>query len=93
MLAGCGIGGHWMTGNPFPDPVKPYRNYWTKRGMTEEGRRADWGACGGSENGNFSWDSRTILSGETNETSRLRQSSELKACLIQRGYRYEIARE
>jgi len=72
---------------------KPYRDYWSKPAMTDEGRKADWVACGGSENGNFSWDSRRMLPGETNETSRLRQSSELKACLTPRGYHHEIARD
>lgn len=78
---------------PVDRNIQPYRDYWIKPAMTDEERRADWVACGGSENGNFSWDSRRMLSDETNETSRLRQSSELKACLTQRGYHYEIAKD
>jgi len=93
LLSSCCIGGYWMNGDPFPGPVQPYRDYWSKPAMRDEGRKADWVACGGSENGNFSWDSRRMLPGETNETSRLRQSSELKACLTPRGYHHEIARD
>jgi hypothetical protein len=78
---------------PVDRHIKPYRDYWNKAAMTDEGRKADWVACGGSENGNFSWDSRRMLPGETNDTSRLRQSSGLKACLTQRGYHYEIDRD
>lgn len=90
FLAGCGIGlGLFPKSSYETLHPKPYRDYWIKSGTTEEARRADWMACGGSENGNFSWDSRTMLPGETNETSRHRQSSELKACLTQRGYRYD----
>ena len=71
---------------------KPYRDYWIKNDMTEEGRRADWTACGGDVVGGFSMHVKRMFPDETNETSRLRQSSELKACLTQRGYRYEITR-
>ncbi|MBX9800873.1 MAG: hypothetical protein K2Y13_15555 [Burkholderiaceae bacterium] len=90
LLAGCGIGlglaprSSYDTYNP-----KPYRDYWIKSSMTEEGRKVDWIACGGNAKGGFSWDMRKMLPNETNDTSRLRQTSELKACLSQRGYRYE----
>jgi len=69
---------------------KPYRDYWINNGVTEEGRRNDWVACGGDDDGGFSMHVKRMLSGETNEISRLHQSSDLKACLTQRGYRYEI---
>ena len=90
FLAGCGIGLELAPRSPdYVYHPKPYRDYWIRSGISEEGRRADWVACGGSQNGNFSWDSRTMLPGETNETSRLRQSSEFKSCLTKRGYHYE----
>lgn len=69
---------------------KPYRDYWIKSDMNEDQKKRDWLACEGSENGNFSWDSRKMLPNETNVTSRLRQSSELKDCMTQRGYHYEV---
>lgn len=47
MLTSCGIGGHWMNGNPFREPVKPYIDYWEKEGMTKESRLNDWVVCGG----------------------------------------------
>jgi hypothetical protein len=71
---------------------KPYRDYWTKFGMTEESRTKDWVECGGDADGGFSMHVKKMLPGETNETSRLRQTSEFKACLTQRGYHYEITR-
>jgi len=92
LFTGCFMGElSGRSGESFTPP-KPYMSYWHKDGAAEEGRRNDWVTCGGSANGNFSWDSRKKLPDETNETSRLRQSSELKACLTQRGYRYEITR-
>ncbi|ABR91906.1 Uncharacterized conserved protein [Janthinobacterium sp. Marseille] len=90
LLAGCGIGlglaprSSYDTYHP-----KPYRDYWIKSSMTEEGRKVDWIACGGDADGGTSMHVQKMLSNETKETSRLRQTSELKACLSQRGYRYE----
>ena len=48
---------------------KPYRDYWLKPGMTNEGRKADWVTCGGDVDGGFSVHVRRMLAGETNETS------------------------
>jgi len=49
-LAGCGIGGHWMTGDPSAGKnVKPYGAHWVKEGLTRESRRADFMACGGAQ--------------------------------------------
>jgi len=45
-----------MTGDPSAGKdIKPYIAYWQKDGVTEEERLADWVACGGNENGTFSW--------------------------------------
>ena len=46
-LGGCGIGGHWMTGDPSAGRnVKPYGAHWVKEGMTRESRRDDSWDCG-----------------------------------------------
>lgn len=85
---GCGIGGHWMNGNPFREPVKPYIDYWEKEGMTEESRLNDWAACEGSENGTFSWKVKQQFPDETDEAARMRQEHAFQRCLIRSGYRY-----
>lgn len=85
---GCGLG----LAPRSPDYVyhpKPYRDYWVKQSMTVEDRKADWIACGGNPDGGFSWRVKKMLLGETDETSRLRQTSEMKACMSQRGYHYQ----
>ena len=92
ILAGCSLG----LAPRSPDYVyhpKPYRDYWVKQSMTEEGRKADWIACGGDVDGGSSMHVKRMLPGETNETSRLRQSSELKNCMSQRGYHYQTDRK
>lgn len=73
----------------LPSPPKPYRDYWVKQPMTEEGRQTDWIACGGDVDGGFSWRVKEMLPDETNETSRLRQTSQMKECMSQYGYRYQ----
>ncbi len=78
-----------MNGNPFPSSVRPYMSYWHKDGITEEAQKIDWVTCGGDVDGGFSMHVKKMRPGETNETSRLRQSSELRTCLTQRGYRHE----
>lgn len=88
ILMGCGLG----LAPRSPDYVyhpKPYRDYWVKQSMTEEGRKVDWIACGGDANGGLSMHVQKMLRNETKETSFLRQSSDLKACLSLRGYRYQ----
>jgi hypothetical protein len=94
LLAGCELvfqAGTGISGQAREDylkSIKPYLQYWEKEGWTEEGRLADWVACGGSRSGNFAWDTRKQRLGESNEQSSVRQSQEHQRCLIQRGYRY-----
>lgn len=89
MFSGCGIGGHWMTGDPFyVSHPTPYRNFWTKTDVTEQGRRADWGACGGDADGGSSMHVKRMLPGETNEQARTRQEFALQRCMVRAGYRY-----
>ncbi len=55
-IVACGIGGHWMTGDPSVGVnVKPYGAHWIKEGVTKESRREDIAACGakGNESVNF----------------------------------------
>jgi len=86
LLSGCFCIGCFVP--QLPPPSEPYRNFWTKIGMTEEGRRADWIACGGSTNGGFSMDPKKMRPGETYEQGRTRQGYALQRCMIQQGYRF-----
>jgi hypothetical protein len=88
-LSSCGIGGHWMTGDPFYKPdIKPYMNYWQKQDMTSDSRLHDWQACGGNYNGTFSWKTKEQIPGESNEEARTRQEFAFQHCLIDKGYHY-----
>ena len=91
LLVGCGIGGYSMTGMVLEKDLKsinPYIAYWTKDGMTEEGRLRDWVGCGGGNDGSFSWKIKEQIPGESNEQSSRRQRDDHQRCMIQRGYRY-----
>ena len=47
VLTACGIGGHWMEGNPVLDRnITPYLHHWFKENVTMEERRTDSRACG-----------------------------------------------
>ncbi|SMB21535.1 putative transmembrane protein [Sterolibacterium denitrificans] len=88
--AGCGtqIG---LTGSAYEEyqkSIKPYITYWTKEGMTEDGRLRDWVACGGQENGNFSLDRKKRLQGESSDTFRTRLEHDFERCMLRSGYRY-----
>ena len=88
-LAGCGIGGFWMTGDPSAGKdIKPYLAYWQKEGMTEEGRLKDWVACGGNERGTFSWKVKQQLPDETDDAARTRQNFAFQRCMSRSGYHY-----
>lgn len=90
FLAACGIGGYWMNGDPRSgENIKPYRDYWVKQSMTVEERKVDWMACGGDADGGSSMHVKKMLPDESKDTSRLRQTSEMKACMLQGGYRYQ----
>lgn len=68
--------------------IKPYIVYWERAGTSEAMRLQDWQACGGDENGTFSWDSRKTLPGETESAARTRLQFEFQRCMIRKGYRY-----
>lgn len=86
---GCGIGGHWMTGDPFYKPdIKPYIAYWEKVGMTEESRLEDWMACGGFRNGSFGINMQDRLPSESQAESQNRQQTDFQRCILRAGYNY-----
>lgn len=88
-LSGCGIGGYWMTGDPFYKPdIKPYIAYWHKEGMTEESRLHDWVACGGHPDGGFRLDRNKRKTDESTDTFQTRLEFEFQRCMIRSGYRY-----
>ena len=68
--------------------IKPYIAYWHKEGMTEESRLNDWVACGGNNNGTFSWKVKEQFPGESDEQSSRRQRDEFQRCIMRSGYHY-----
>lgn len=90
FLEGCGIGGMWMNGNPFPTPTKPHLQKWEKIDMTPEGRRDDSFACGGSRDDDKPFTRGNIeslmLPGETPLQTRERLGSEWVTCMKGKGY-------
>jgi len=90
FLAGCGTQVP-LSGRAYEEyqkSIKPYIAYWTKDGMTEDGRLWDWVGCGGGNDGSFSWKTKEQMPGESNEQSSRRQRDDHQRCMIQRGYRY-----
>lgn len=88
-VSGCGIGGHWMTGNPFyADDNKAYINFWKKQNYTKESRMGDWLSCGGNGSGSFSWKTSAQLPNETSQESRRRQEFAFQKCMLSKGYSY-----
>ncbi len=89
LQTGCGIGGHWMTGDPSAGVnVKPYIAYWEKEGMTEESRLEDWIACGGFRNGGFGINMQDRLPSESQAESQNRQQTDFQRCILSAGYHY-----
>ena len=70
----------------YLDSIKPFIAYWEKSGMTEESRLEVWIACGGNENGTFSWKVKQQLPNENDEDSRTRQDYTFQRCMISSGY-------
>jgi len=60
----------------------------TGEGMTGKSRLDDWTACGGKENGTFSWKVKQQLPDETDKAARMRQEHAFERCMIRSGYRY-----
>lgn len=90
VLTGCGIGGMWMNGNPFPTPIKPYLENWEKNGVTSEERREDSFACGGSRDDRQPFsrgnEKTLMLPGETIWQTRERLGIEWANCMRRKGY-------
>lgn len=85
-LSGCGIGGFWMTGNPFTSPPTPLSDYWEKKGVTVEKRRQDWVMCEGNDKGWYDVFEK-VEGKEYNELSRKRKH-EIQRCMLEKGYHY-----
>jgi len=87
LLSGCFCIGCFVP--QLPTPPEPYRNSWTKIGMTEEGRRADWVACQGRADGNATPEDR--LTGETDDFAAMRRTHRrLVNCMGSKGYVYSV---
>ena len=97
LQAGCGIGGHWMTGisgqarEDYLKSIKPHLQYYEKSGWTAEGRRRDSAECGGPPNESIQFGSNAIkvaqLPGETERQTEMRLRQAWYACMVEKGYR------
>jgi len=92
LLEGCGIGGMWMNGNPFPTPVKPYLEYWEKPGMTADSRMQVSASCGGGLSDRPGPSQKQIEAlkkeGESNGQTYTRLFTDWERCMVKNGYRY-----
>lgn len=94
LLAGCGIGGFWMTGDPSAGKdAKPYLQHWEKPGWTPESRRVDSSACGTIGNDDYGdFSPATIKAaqrpGETERETRTRLRQDWLHCMKEKGYQW-----
>lgn len=98
MLSACGIGGHWMNGDPSAGRnIKPYLNYWKKHGVTAGLRREDSWICGagatiyGADHVAFSQqqaDAEKQMSERDDIAARERLRKKWKNCMVNKGYRH-----
>lgn len=89
-LSGCGIGGHWMTGDPSAGKnVKPYGAHWVKEGMTRESRRADFVACGGAHDLNTGYVIKPGITVQQSFAASNEHVNRVLACMQTKGYVYQ----
>lgn len=92
LIGGCGIGGMWMNGNPFPTPVKPYLEYWEKPDMTPDTRMQVSASCGGGLSDRPGPSQKQIKAsqkdGENNGQTYVRLFNDWERCMIKSGYKY-----
>lgn len=69
-------------------PAKVYGEYWVKPGMTVEGWRRDWVACGGMKDGGYSSDAPSGSTSIVLETAEKKKRIELSLCMASKGYEY-----
>ena len=93
LLEGCGIGGMWMNGNPFPTPVKPYLEYWEKPGMTADSRMQVSASCGGGLSDRPGHSEEQIKAAQRNGEKRgqtyARLFNDWERCMIKNGYSFK----
>lgn len=74
----------------FPEPK---RKLWTKDGISDAQRQADWFDCGGSDTGNFSPESLLVDRVQrenrvTRDEARMLIYDNIQRCMLRKGYRY-----
>jgi hypothetical protein len=89
-LSGCGIGGHWMTGDPSAGKnVKPYGAHWVKEGMTREARKNDWIQCGGAQGLNDGYERTSNISNKDFFDGLNLHRKKIRSCMDGKGYRWK----
>nr|VFK06713.1 MAG: hypothetical protein BECKLPF1236B_GA0070989_100213 [Candidatus Kentron sp. LPFa] len=90
ILSGC-LYGQCMNGAcpleraRYLASIKAYGEFFVKPGMTTEGWRRDWVACGGWDDGQYGAGPR--LPGETGDLKAAHRTAEkLEACMNAKGY-------
>jgi hypothetical protein len=67
---------------------KTYGEYFEKPGMTKESWRADWIACGGTSNGDYSSEVPSGSSTAVLLADSKRKAEQLSSCMQSKGYEY-----
>jgi hypothetical protein len=69
--------------------IKAYGEHFEKPGMTKEGWRADWVACGGRSNGDYSSEAPSGSSTAVLLADSKRKAEQLSSCMQSKGYQYQ----
>jgi hypothetical protein len=72
---------------------KAYGEYWTKPGMTTEGWRRDWVACGGMVDGGYTSNSPLGSSTSAILAAVGKKKNELSSCMQSKGYDQSLGQE
>jgi hypothetical protein len=100
QLTGCVIGNGTICGPQTPRAYcdreayerlthpKTYSEFFTKAGMTKEGWRADWMACGGRSNGAYGIDTPPGSTTAVSIAASDKKVEELSSCMQSKGYQF-----
>ncbi len=68
---------------------KTYGEYWIKPGISKENWRADWLACGGMSNGQYSGNAPTGSTTKIILASQENERRKLDLCMQSKGYEFQ----
>ena len=89
FLIGCGIGGWYMQGDPYPEKPISELSRWKKNNDEEGQRMKDWLSCGGTNSGMVKLSSADRNLSRSEEIALADKEYDLaQACMINKGYIY-----